>query len=206
MKLSVTLALTATCLQVLGADLVLKVQPPRAPIRVGDDTRFTVFIRNRGPEPVTLVEPGDGSECGWRTPIVGWSVLPVEARQQRHPTEPPRFKGTRCGNINPLRLSEVFSLAVGEGRRLGGWIAFPMPEQAGRYRVVLYYQNIPDLKISGLALGQHEQGVMDRVRRSTPCRVISSEIEIEVLPRASGATPAACGDTDAEPVVVPSVR
>src|SRR4051794_28079257 len=35
---------------------------------------YEVTIVNRGKTSETLVQPGDGSDCGWRTPIVEWVI------------------------------------------------------------------------------------------------------------------------------------
>jgi hypothetical protein len=77
----------------------------------------------------------------------------------------------------------VFSLKPGESRRFDAWIGSPAFETPGRYRLVFYYQNIPDLEILGVPLGPDESGARDRIRESTPCRLMSSEIEVDVLPK-----------------------
>src|SRR5204863_5930322 len=132
-KLNLVLAMM-TCLPVIGADLVVAVTAPRQAIHVGDYPRFVVTVSNYGPNSVTLVEPGDGSDCAWRTPVVGWSILPVSVTGQKHPSTPSLFKGRDCGNINSLRLSEVFSLKSGEAHRFDSWIGHPRFEKPGKYR------------------------------------------------------------------------
>jgi hypothetical protein len=91
------------------------------------------------------------------------------------------FKGSRCGNINSIDHSEVFSLKPGESCRCDSWLGHPRFEKPGRFRVVFYYENIPGSKISGLPLRQHENGVLDRIRQSTPCRIVSQEIVIDAV-------------------------
>ena len=167
----------------MATNLVLTVVPPAAAIRVGDYPRFAVTISNRGPGSVTLASPGDGSDCDWRTPAVDWSILRADVNEQKHPESPPRGITGRCGNINPLKLSEVFSLKPGQSKRLESWIGHPSFDKAGRYRLVFYYQNIPTLEVSGIPLGPHEKGVFDRIRKSTPCRLTSEEIVVDILPK-----------------------
>ena len=175
--------MTMAAWPLIAQDLVLSVSAPAKPVHVGDHSSFAVTVSNRGPKSVTLVEPGDGSDCKLRTPVVGWSILPADAKAKRHPKEPPPFRGPRmCGNINPLKLSEVFTLQPGESRRLGAWTGDPDFAQPGRYRVVFYYQNIPKLPTGGLPLGPHDDGVVGQIRKSTRCRLVSTELVVDVLP------------------------
>jgi hypothetical protein len=64
--------------------------------------QITATITNKGSAPVTLVLPGDGSESGWRTPVVGFSSIKVGKDKPKHPADVPRYRGGRCGNINAL--------------------------------------------------------------------------------------------------------
>jgi hypothetical protein len=138
--------------------------------------RSRVQIRNVGTIPVTLVMPGDGSSCRWRTPIVGWSVLPVDSTDQ-HPEEPPRRRVVRCGNINRLNPGDVFVLNPGEEKELNEWLDFPSRLSPGKYRVVFYYINVPDLKWSGIPLGNHDEEAMNRLKKSTPVALVSNEVQ-----------------------------
>lgn len=162
-------------------DLVLKIEAPRAAIHVGGAPDLKPTIVNQGAKPVALVLPGDGSESKWRTPVVGWSVLSADELAQKHLPEVPVFHGGRCGNINAIKLKEVFTLQPGESRSLGEWAGQPALAAPGRYRVVFYYQNIPDLKITGIPLGEHETGALDKIAHSTPCKLMSNEVVVEVL-------------------------
>ena len=72
-------------------DVALKIHAPQAAIHSGDTPSFDATIINQGKKPVTLVLPGDGSESGWRTPVVGWSVVSAAEPRQTHPAEPPLF-------------------------------------------------------------------------------------------------------------------
>src|SRR5262245_34421955 len=165
-KLLVTVALltTASRLSAQDPEVVLTIAPVgKKTIRIGESVYFVATITNRGSKPVTLVQPGDGSNCRLRTPVVGWSVLEADANAQKHPATVPPFKGFRgCGNINSLRMNEVFTLPPGAGIRLADWIGHPIFEKPGRFRVVFYYHNIPDLELAGIPLGQHDGGVLAR--------------------------------------------
>ena len=81
---------------------------------------FSVSLINRDKHPVTLVRPGDGSIDGLRTPIISWSVIDVNDPSK----DPPRGSTIFgiCGNMNPLRQDEVFTLDPGEKITFSDWI------------------------------------------------------------------------------------
>lgn len=126
---------------------------------------------NAGSDAVTLVLPGDGSESGWRTPIVRWEVT-------RKGYTPPQM--LRCGNVNSLMPGEVFDLPPGGVRRLENWIPSILGVKSGTYRLRLIYINDPTLEWQGLPDVDHDFVEMGRVKRSTPCRVESNEISVRV--------------------------
>ena len=57
-----------------GPRLELRLRTTEPIVKPGQEIRWQVSIVNRGTEPVTLVHPGDGSDCGWRTPIIEWVI------------------------------------------------------------------------------------------------------------------------------------
>lgn len=152
-------------------------------IEVGQRPTFRITLLNQGKEPVTLVQPGDGSESAWRTPVIGWSVLPAESKAA-HPDEIPLHRGGRCGNINPLGEDEVIRIKGGDQTELGTWVGQPSFPKPGKYRVVFYYANRPKIEWHGLPLGSHHAEAMKAVRDSTACELRSNEIIISV--RAAG--------------------
>lgn len=155
----------------------LKLELP-ATIKQSTQARAKIRINNTGRVPVTLVMPGDGSESRWRTPVVGWSFLPVDS-MERHTIQPPRVLG-RCGNINRLSPAEVFVLKPGDGKDLVQWVGFPYSLSPGKYRAVFFYSNIPRLKWSGVPLGEHDQASMKRIKRSTFVALESNEVLVEI--------------------------
>ena len=134
---------------------------------------FEIRLTNLGSAPITLVEPGDGSDGGRRTPIMKWSIELIGGTH-----EPPELTG--CGNINVLRPDEVFELQPGEGRLLGEWVPDVWVTQEGRYRLRLRYENDPNLQWGGIPLGEHDAEAMRRVQNSTPCVAVSNDVSIEV--------------------------
>jgi hypothetical protein len=138
-------------------------------VRNGEMPRFRVEVVNHSDAAVTLVKPGDGSDCGCRTPVVAWVVEGVT----------PGRVG-RCGNINALRADEIFTLRPGQRVRLGKWVGFPNLPGPGRYKIRFRYENRPDLKWSGVPLGPHDAKAMPRVRASTPAVAYSNAVTVEV--------------------------
>jgi hypothetical protein len=133
-------------------------------VDAGAHAIFHATLRNDDRREVTLVMPGDGSDCGWRTPILRWKPAPDVQR--------------RCGNINALQTGEVFTLKPGETTSLG-YLYLPFSATAGdKRKVSLEYENDPGLKWSGLPLGKHDEATMRQLRASTPLRVTSNVVEV----------------------------
>jgi hypothetical protein len=147
--------------------VAVELRPAQQVIKVGELPDLSVTLVNRGNREVLLVEPGDGSDCGWRTPQIEWS--------RSH-----WFRGPRCGNINALKLEEVFILKPGESRRLCDWVGVPQLTGPGRYRVAVRYTNDPDQSWSGLPLGEHEGAALQEVRGSAKVSAVSNSVEIVV--------------------------
>jgi len=151
----------------LDTGVILLLAPETQVVKGDQVPRFTATLVNRGKNEVTLVEPGDGSDYGWRTPLVEWS------RRRRD-------EGIRCGNINSLKEDEVFTLRPGESRVLTDWIGQPYRSGPARYRVSLRYKNEPNREWYGVPLGDHDAKAIERVQRSTPISTVSNAVEIVV--------------------------
>ena len=165
-------------------DLALTIRAEHARVTLGQTVRIHATLTNLGTEPVTLVDPGDGSEAGWRTPIIGWSILgPTESDSAppagTHPDEPPLVPA-RGGNVNPLSRDEIFELAPGEARRLNDWIDVPRLRSEGVYRLVFYYRNDPGATVEGLPFDEHDPVALRQISDSTACALVSNEIRITV--------------------------
>jgi len=122
---------------------------------------------NRGNQEVVLVQPGDGSNCGWRTPLIEWS----------HGSW---FHAPRCGNINAFKADEVFSLKPGESQQLCDWVQVPRLAHPGRYRLTVRYTNNPDQSWIGSPLGKHDDAAIQAVHFSTKLSAVSNTVEIVV--------------------------
>jgi hypothetical protein len=157
--------------------LVLHITPEKTTLIPGEKYTLRVSITNRGTESVTLVMPGDGSDAGWRTPVIGRSELSGD--RGKHPDAPERDKGRRCGNINALKADEVFTLRPGETKEVRKE-SFAAPVKTGTFRVVYYYTNDPALKWRGIPLGKHDEEAMAKVRKSFRCALRSNEVRLRV--------------------------
>lgn len=185
-------------ISVAGEGLRLHVSLPRSTLSAGESVRPRAILVNAGDAAVVLVLPGDGSRQGWRTPRVGFSAIPL-AGAETHPGEVPLSEFRSCGNINPIRSSEVFRLEPGERRNIERWMPFLQLREPGMYRVVFYYQNVPDLRIRGVLLGLgHEPGVEEAMRGSAPVFLVSNELLVEVLESADEGVGADSGKAVAE--------
>jgi hypothetical protein len=163
---------------------VLRISTLQTQVPEGESPKITITLTNNQGNPITLVKPGDGSDCGWRTPIVGWSVLPFkEGETARHPADPPLIRGLRCGNINPLKQDEVITIGADKSAPLREWAGVPAFPAPGRYSVVFYYRNDPALVWKGLPLGQHDPEAMKQVRNSLKCALRSNELQFVVKAR-----------------------
>ena len=168
-----SLRTTDTC-----GEMTLRFIPETTVIRVDEYPTAKLFITNQSTRTVTLVTPGDGSAGAWRTPVVQWSILEAGSSTE-HPTSPnfePQMRS--CGNVNPLRWDEVFSLAPGETKEINR--SMPSFRKPGSYRVRYLYANRPSIKWLGLPLGDHNPFAMWRVKNSTECTLISNEVLVTV--------------------------
>lgn len=135
-----------------------------------------IAVTNVGAEPIELVAPGDGSAAGWRTPMIGWSVLPADSAEPR-PDEPAPTAIGRCGNLNPIRPEELHTLAPGESVEFETWSSPPRPE-AGTYRIAVHFENDPERTSEGRWLGAGVDPA--RVHATTPCSAWSPEVLVQL--------------------------
>ncbi len=169
-----------------AAHLALRVTVDKTVFHKGNFPNMQVAVINQGAAPVTLVEPGDGSDVGWRTPCIGWSILPTSDPGLKHPRSIPALHVLRCGNVNTLKAQEIFDLAPGSTHLLPNgsfdeaWFQTVAKRPAGTYRIVFYYQNDPARRWSGIPLGQQDPDAIKRSQASTPCFLVSNELVITV--------------------------
>ena len=155
-------------------ELTLRFVADTQVVTVDESPTVKLYITNNGKDTVTLVHPGDGSEVGWRTPAVQWSILEAGDRTEHYAGRGSEHRLSRCGNIESLRWDDVFRLAPGETQEMKVWL--PRFEAPGQYRVQFFYVNRPWMEWSGVELGMHNPIAMWRVKHSTACSLNSNEI------------------------------
>jgi hypothetical protein len=129
-------------------------------------------LRNTGPDTVVLVLPGDVH----RTPILRWAVRTRDGRKV--PPEPVAY----CGNRSPLQRRAIVTLAPGEAHDLSlGFPAFFQYEKKDTYVVQLIYENWPSM-LGGEPLGVDDPEAVRQLRESTPCRILSNQLVVNVRP------------------------
>ncbi len=133
------------------AELAIELQADTPVIRRGEIPRLTAHLVNRGAQPMKVVLPGDGSSCGWRTPVIRWA--------------PPMQVDGRCGNINALKAAEVITVGPGERVELR-WLGWPTLATVGTQQVSLEIEHLPDLQWAGRPLGEHDPEAMAKIRQS----------------------------------------
>ena len=135
-----------------------------------------IVVTNVDNDAIRLVAPGEGSSIGWRTPTIGWSVLPADSSAQRG--EVAADKGMfRCGNVNPIREEELIELGAGESIEFDAWLSPPNLD-AGTFRIAVHYQNDPTLELRGIPLGKSVES--SRLRKTTLCSGWSPEALVSI--------------------------
>jgi len=156
-----------------GVQLTIAAKPPR----VSEDrwVEVTGELRNAGSRRIVLVEPGDGSESGWRTPVLKWRARRIEGgRATEVPVRPP----DRCGLMNaPDPRREVFTLEPGATHRLAGMAIVVPPLPPGTYDVELTYLNDPRIGFRGEILDDPSESPY---HASMACGATSNTLRIEV--------------------------
>ena len=155
-----------------SGELDLRFASDTAVFRVDENPTIKLYITNNGKDTVTLVHPGDGSEVGWRTPLVEWTIRETGSWNEHSLTEDLQLYG-RCGNIKSLDWADVFRLAPGETKEIEAWL--PRFRAPGTYRVKFSYMNEPWKEWRGIARRMHNPIAMWRVKHSTECSLTSNE-------------------------------
>jgi hypothetical protein len=178
----------ATSARELSCTAELRIEPRRVVAEAGTLMHLELIVRNTGTRPITLVEPGDGSHDGARTPLLQWwkTDLTGEAEGTRQRVG---LVGTFCPHVNSLRRGEVFDLEPGAEKRLRReWTWPPGIVRPGRYRVTAVYRNRP-VAWHGSSAAGHDPDELGRLLRSTPC-LLQAEMEVRGTERPAAAAQA----------------
>ena len=157
--------------------LTLKTQAQRH-VGPGGLFRLDAQVKNLGPHPVTVFEPGEGSfNQDGVTPDITFEVERLVNKEWHPQNQLESF--SECGNRSPPRLEAVHNLKSGETMDL---IAALSLRRAGEYRIRMTYANDPLCR--RLDWGEDFPGVM-LIRTSTRCRVTSDYFFVTKLSRPS---------------------
>lgn len=132
-----------------------------------NQTRYVLTLVNRGKKSVRLVVPGDGSESGWRTPVLGWTGKSADGSAAKVAPQ------GRCGMMNTITKEEIFDLAPGASRELKEWVDGPhfVP---GTYEATLRYTNDPS----------RHRGASPEIAKAlaatTACDVVSAPVRVTI--------------------------
>lgn len=159
-----------------SCDVRLSITARTPRISSEDWLEVTGILENEGSTRVVLVEPGDGSEAGWRTPVLQWRARRIQQGRAAEVTLEP---GARCGLMNgPAAEEEVFVLAPGHSRDLRMPLVAPRLGAPGLYEVELTYVNDPRMDFRGTS---PDDPAVKPYRNSTACTVTSNTLRIEVV-------------------------
>lgn len=129
--------------------------------------RYSLTLTNTSSQAVQLVVPGDGSQVGWRTPILTWT-----AKLEGKPIA--ELSPARCGMMNAIEADEIFTLAPGESRTLIEWLGEPS-YAPGTYDLTLRYRNDP---LFGAHKAPAAPDVAAKLASSSACDVTSDAIRV----------------------------
>ena len=139
------------------------------------DVIETTFF-NTDRDTVTLVRPGYSDYWDGGAPIVAWEIRTPEGQRLERATV------YTCGHVTTLRADQIFRLAPGERRTF----TTPVPEHyryesgSHRYLFRLSYENRPRLDWRGRPTRDHNPDALRLLQQSTPCRLVSNTLELEV--------------------------
>lgn len=129
---------------------------------------YSLTLTNQGKVARSLVVPGDGSSAGWRTPVLSWSAVTLAGKPAKE------GQMARCGLMNAIDSTELFTLAPGASKVLSGWIDGPrLPP--GTYYLRLRYRNDP--KLAG-GRARTEPAAAKGIAASSPCDVTSAPLRV----------------------------
>ncbi|MBI1225909.1 MAG: hypothetical protein GC192_11795 [Bacteroidetes bacterium] len=169
-------------------DVHLEIRAKEIVLKKGAIPNVEVFLVNKGDKLVNLVQPGDGSLSGKRTPRIMWSWRVIDMPlykdeyypyYQKHPEKFPEkfeyFSG--CGTYNGLKRSEIITLRPKEEVKLTAWVGQPkIGYLLGKFGIKLFYENKPDIKCGG------DPDALEIVRTKTPAvQLESNELIFEVV-------------------------
>jgi hypothetical protein len=132
----------------------------------------TLRLVNRGSTPITVVEPGNGSPEGLRTPVLSWLV--VNGRGEQVEQRPLVY----CGTINPFEPEDLVRLDPGASVTFEEYLGFPTLTGPPPFEVWVRYTNDPRMDWADEPLGPDVPG-RDDLWASTPCTALSNKLVVD---------------------------
>lgn len=164
------------------AGLALRAEAAAATVLPGAPLYVKVVLANESKQAIHVVRPGDGSDAGWREPLVTWTAHSVGDDGTETPIEPTPM--LRCGNFAADWTNDVVSLAAGATLDISDAFGWPTNrfdlQAAGRVRLRAEYEYRGGEWTRGgkvKADGTPETGAMGS---TAPFRVVSNPVDLEV--------------------------
>jgi hypothetical protein len=141
--------------------------------KVGWPPPIEISIRNEGPDTLVLVDP---EPEGLRTAIIQWEAW--DSNGSPVPSLPVIWLGA---SLRGLEQRDVIELLPGQVWKFT-W-TFPADEfkfKTGHYRVAFTYENRPGMRFGGMLHSPNDPEAVKRLRGSTPCKLTSAPLDIEI--------------------------
>lgn len=165
-----------------GLELKIKTKKKVLSLSQNEYPEVNVSIYNHSKEEKIIIQPGDGSEVGWRIPTVRWSIIKKENNLMHPDTMPALRKGyERCGNMNSFKKEEVEVLSPKTSVTLNEWTPFPeIPREIGTYSIKFYYKFEPNHRWVLAYVGK-EMGMEEIKNETEEYLLVSNEIVFKVI-------------------------
>ncbi|MCP4438273.1 MAG: hypothetical protein GY810_04950 [Aureispira sp.] len=145
-------------------------------------------LLNNSTDSLLVVLPGEGSVSGWRTPIMGWSIINLDSNEVHSDNFPSIPELTLlCANVNQVTEKDLTKIAPASSASLS-WIDFHRVfdvktlNKVGTYSIKLYYKNTPDLDWEKIGYLSYTEEAAIRIKNETQEFMISSnEIIIKII-------------------------
>lgn len=158
-------------------DLRLEITGPRT-MAATDFPELKGTIRNVSKRAHAIVLPGDGSDAGWRDPVISFTAFIDEGDGCWKPM--PRAAVGRCGLFDPDWSDEIVRVKAGTSRALDPLWAWPHFEwKKGKVRLFVHYTWTGGTAEKGRSAGTRsiDPGAMAKEK---PFELVSNALELEI--------------------------
>jgi hypothetical protein len=161
-------------------DLELKLSGPRT-LKAGEHPQLSAQLRNVSRSRAHhVVLPSDGSDAGWRDPVISFSAFVDEGDGCWKPLA--RVPVLRCGLFDANWTDDVVRLTAGQKRVIDPLWGFPSFQwRAGTVRLFLHYTWTGGAASKGGATQSIDPTLnLGAMSREAPYELVSNAIEFEV--------------------------